>query len=81
LTFRDGLVRLYHARMDADQDGLLRAYAELEMLPPDMEDDGRTYLLTVLDQLGAIMSLCINRNPMISGRTACSTSSRLSFHN
>jgi len=55
LTFRDGLVRLYHARMDADQDGLLRAYAELEMLPPDMEDDGRTYLLTVLDQLGAII--------------------------
>jgi predicted unusual protein kinase regulating ubiquinone biosynthesis (AarF/ABC1/UbiB family) len=55
LTFRDGLVRLYQARMDGDLDGLLQAYAELEMLPPDMEGDGEDYLLGVLDQLGAII--------------------------
>lgn len=54
-SFRDGLVRLYHARMTGDQDALLASYVELEMLPADMDEEGRTYLLGVLDQLGAII--------------------------
>ena len=53
--FRDGLIDLYHARMAADEDGLLAAYAKLEMLPPDVSDEARDYLLEVIDALGGII--------------------------
>lgn len=55
VAFRDGLVGLYHARMANDAEALLRSYTDLEMLPVDIDEEGRTYLLEVLDTLGAII--------------------------
>lgn len=53
--FRDHLVSLYHARMAADHELQLEAYRKLEMLPDDIDDEARTYLLEILDMLGGVI--------------------------
>lgn len=53
--FRDDLIALYRARMSGDRDAQLRAYRDLEMLPDDLPEEGREYLLEILDILGGII--------------------------
>jgi len=53
--FRDGLVGLYHARMAGNAEALQASYTDLEMLPADMDEEGRMYLLDILDTLGGII--------------------------
>jgi len=62
LDFRDGLVDLYNARMAGDSEALLASYAALEMLPQDMDEEGRTYLLGILDTLGGIIESLYRRD-------------------
>lgn len=53
--FRDGLIRLYRARMHGEDAAKLSAYRELEMLPDDLDDDTRVYVLELLDLLGGVI--------------------------
>jgi predicted unusual protein kinase regulating ubiquinone biosynthesis (AarF/ABC1/UbiB family) len=53
--FRDGLIRLYRARMHGEEADKLKAYKELDMLPDDLDDEGRAYVLELLDLLGGVI--------------------------
>lgn len=53
--FRDGLVRLYMARMSGDEAGMLTSYTDLEMLPEDLDEEGRAYVLELLGLLGGVI--------------------------
>ncbi len=55
LAFRDGLVRLYHARMAGDEDAMMDSYHALEMLPSGLDDDGRAFYIDLLDTLGGVI--------------------------
>jgi predicted unusual protein kinase regulating ubiquinone biosynthesis (AarF/ABC1/UbiB family) len=54
-TFRDHLLDLYRARMAGDDAAQLRAYEALEMIPADLGEDERAYLMDVLDVFGGII--------------------------
>jgi len=54
-SFRDDLVKLYHARMAGDEEAQLEMYDALEMMSTDTEGKEREYLLDVLDLLGGII--------------------------
>jgi len=53
--FRDHLIALYRARMAGDHEAQLQAYRDLEMVPDDLSEEGRQYLLEILDVLGGII--------------------------
>ena len=55
LDFRDALLMLYRARMAGDEASMLHAYAALDMLPGDLDEEGRAYVLELLDLLGGVI--------------------------
>ena len=54
-SFRDDLLRLFRARLDNDEETLIRQYRALDILQDDHDPDQQEYLLSLLADFGQII--------------------------
>ena len=55
-NFRDDLLRLFRARLEDDDDALIKQYEALDILRPDHDEEQRAYLVELLSEFGQIIA-------------------------
>lgn len=54
--FRDDMIKLFGAQIRDDKDALIRQYERLELLPDDLDEEQRAYILGLLTDIGDIIA-------------------------
>jgi predicted unusual protein kinase regulating ubiquinone biosynthesis (AarF/ABC1/UbiB family) len=54
--FRDDMIKLFRAQLEGDEASLMRQYAALELLPPELKGEQREFLVEILGDVGEIIA-------------------------